>query len=198
MRRQHILEAAIRVFAERGFQRTTIRDVAAAAGVSDGTIYNSFENKAALLRGVLDPLQGVVAGGAPPSPPPVDAASFFQNLLTRRWTSFTPENLAMLRVVLSEALVDPDLRALVLDRLIQPVLTLPEPLVRALVASGQLATPDAALALRTMTATVLGLVMLNLLGEERVEQDWDLLPGFVSELLLAGLRGPCWDADVTV
>ena len=56
LRRTQILDAATAVFAERGFHRTTIRDVAKAAGVADGTIYNYFDNKTALLLGIMDRL----------------------------------------------------------------------------------------------------------------------------------------------
>src|ERR1700758_2029498 len=55
-RRTQILAAAIKVFSEKGFHRATIRDVARAAGVADGTIYNYFANKADLLMGLLDRL----------------------------------------------------------------------------------------------------------------------------------------------
>src|SRR5689334_15560439 len=56
MRRIQILDAATTVFAEKGFHRATIKDVAKAAGIADGTIYNYFENKTALLMGILDRL----------------------------------------------------------------------------------------------------------------------------------------------
>ena len=56
VRRRHILDAATREFAAKGFDRATIRDVARRAGVADGTIYNYFPNKAALLLGILDRL----------------------------------------------------------------------------------------------------------------------------------------------
>ena len=39
-RRDQILKAAVAVFAEKGFQKATIRDVAKMAGIADGTIYN--------------------------------------------------------------------------------------------------------------------------------------------------------------
>src|SRR3954469_9287303 len=55
-RRNQILDAATTVFAEKGFHRTTIRDIARVAGIADGTIYNYFENKTALLLGILDRL----------------------------------------------------------------------------------------------------------------------------------------------
>src|SRR5215467_16396943 len=55
-RRAQILDAATRVFASKGFNRATIRDVAQDAGVADGTIYNYFANKTDLLFGLLDRL----------------------------------------------------------------------------------------------------------------------------------------------
>jgi TetR/AcrR family fatty acid metabolism transcriptional regulator len=56
VRREHLLDAATRVFAAKGFNGATIRDVARAAGVADGTIYNYFANKEALLFDVFDRL----------------------------------------------------------------------------------------------------------------------------------------------
>src|ERR1051326_6127284 len=53
-RRNQILYAATKVFAEKGFHPTTIKDIARKAGIADGTIYNYFENKTALILGILD------------------------------------------------------------------------------------------------------------------------------------------------
>src|SRR5260370_8899630 len=55
-RRTKSLDAATRVFASKGFNRATIRDVARDGGVADGTIYNYFANKTDLLFGLLDRL----------------------------------------------------------------------------------------------------------------------------------------------
>src|SRR5687767_3301750 len=48
-RRTAILESAVRVFAEHGFFAARIRDIAAGAGVAEGTIYLYFEGKDDLL-----------------------------------------------------------------------------------------------------------------------------------------------------
>ena len=48
-RRSAILESAVRVFAEQGFFAARIRDIAAGAGVAEGTIYLYFEGKDDLL-----------------------------------------------------------------------------------------------------------------------------------------------------
>jgi len=44
-----ILEAAIKVFAEQGFFRSTVSQIAKEAGVADGTIYLYFKNKDDIL-----------------------------------------------------------------------------------------------------------------------------------------------------
>jgi AcrR family transcriptional regulator len=44
-RKREILDAARQVFAERGFHRTRMSDIARAAGVSQGTLYHYFESK---------------------------------------------------------------------------------------------------------------------------------------------------------
>lgn len=48
-KRERILDAALRVFAERGFYNAKVSEVARAAGVADGTIYLYFKNKDDLL-----------------------------------------------------------------------------------------------------------------------------------------------------
>lgn len=49
-RREQILAAALEVFAEKGFHSTRVSDVAARAGVSQGTIYWYFPSKEELFR----------------------------------------------------------------------------------------------------------------------------------------------------
>lgn len=53
-RRGDILEAAKRLFAERGFHATRMSDVAAAAGVSHGTIFWHFGSKEELFHELMD------------------------------------------------------------------------------------------------------------------------------------------------
>jgi AcrR family transcriptional regulator len=52
-RRRQIVEAALAVFSEKGFNAANVSDVAARAGVSQGTIYWYFESKEELLTQAL-------------------------------------------------------------------------------------------------------------------------------------------------
>ncbi|GAX39881.1 TetR family transcriptional regulator protein [Tolypothrix sp. NIES-4075] len=47
--RSRILSAALRLFASQGFDGTTTRDLAQAAGVAEGTLFRHFPNKKAIL-----------------------------------------------------------------------------------------------------------------------------------------------------
>jgi len=49
-KREQILRAALALFAERGFDATTVPAIAEEAGVGAGTIYRYFENKEALVN----------------------------------------------------------------------------------------------------------------------------------------------------
>ncbi len=51
-KRQAIIQAAIRLFAKKGYAGATISDIAGKAGVSDGTVYEYFNNKEDLLLSI--------------------------------------------------------------------------------------------------------------------------------------------------
>jgi TetR/AcrR family transcriptional regulator, fatty acid metabolism regulator protein len=53
-KRERILDAAVRVFARKGFHATRVSEVAKAAGVADGTIYLYFKSKDELLVSLFE------------------------------------------------------------------------------------------------------------------------------------------------
>lgn len=53
-KRERILDAAVRVFAKKGFYATRVSEVATAAGVADGTIYLYFKSKDELLVSLFE------------------------------------------------------------------------------------------------------------------------------------------------
>jgi AcrR family transcriptional regulator len=183
LKRQHVLEAAIAVFSEKGFRGATIRDIAVAAGVADGTIYNLFENKAALLRAILEarpgdnePAYGSPTGAARNEPLPLRA------MLAARWTALGDESLAMLRIVLAEALVDPEFRALYRDTLLLPAIAQMETPFTELTKSTSVELDS-----RLVTGLFMGLVMLRLLGDDVLNQRSDEVPDRLADFILRGL-----------
>ena len=78
--RHEILQAARRLFAERGYTRTSVRDIATAAGVSAQTVYDSIGSKQALvarLNDLIDSEAGIgeIARGAAMSEDPARVAA---------------------------------------------------------------------------------------------------------------------------
>ena len=49
-----VLDAARRVFLERGYDAATVEQVASEAGVSKATVYSNFRDKDALLAAMID------------------------------------------------------------------------------------------------------------------------------------------------
>jgi AcrR family transcriptional regulator len=70
-RRQAILKAAAQVFARKGFERATTREIAQQAAIAEGTIYNYFASKDQLVVALAnlvkeqdeEVISGVLAGG---------------------------------------------------------------------------------------------------------------------------------------
>jgi AcrR family transcriptional regulator len=56
-RRAELLAIAARLFAERGFKNTTVRDIADAAGILSGSLYHHFDSKEAMVDELLDSFQ---------------------------------------------------------------------------------------------------------------------------------------------
>jgi AcrR family transcriptional regulator len=71
--RQKVLDAARSLFAERGYEPATIRDIAKGAGMSTGAVFANFQDKAELFEAVLTEdmtrLAEVVEAAAPAGEP---------------------------------------------------------------------------------------------------------------------------------
>ena len=190
-RRTQILDAATRVFASKGFNRATIHDVARDAGVADGTIYNYFANKTDLLFGLLDRLNDTER--RPASLAQATEASFgdsigdyFRAYLRERVEALW-SNADLFRAVLPELLANPALRARYHDEVIAPTMALGEGAFSALVANGMVRDLDLPLSVRIVAGSVLGLMVLQLLGDETLAAHWQEIPDAIAELLFPGL-----------
>jgi TetR/AcrR family transcriptional regulator len=53
-RKQQLLETALDVFSQKGFEGTTTKEIAAAAGITEAIIFRHFPSKQALYTAVLD------------------------------------------------------------------------------------------------------------------------------------------------
>jgi len=92
-RRQHILDAAVRVFGSEGVVNTSVADVAAACGLVPAGVYYHFETKEAVLAAVMETIgQEIVAAMRPVEPigpPAEDLAERVRTVF--RWSQAHPD-----------------------------------------------------------------------------------------------------------
>jgi len=62
-RRTEILAIAARLFAEKGFKNTTVRDIADAAGILSGSLYHHFDSKESIVDELLQTFQAELFAG---------------------------------------------------------------------------------------------------------------------------------------
>lgn len=187
-RRRQILEAAIKTFSERGFHKTTIRDISQEAGIAVGTIYNYFKNKEDLLIGLLDMMnessdrnQDFATGKDKP------LSQFMESYMTHRF-QLIGQNLDFFRAVLPEVITNRSLRETYLEQIISPTMEIATDFFRKKNDTGSIATGDIKLTTRIIAASVLGLLMLRLIGDKEVDARWEELPTILSNHLLQGLQ----------
>jgi AcrR family transcriptional regulator len=185
VRRDHILDAATRVFAARGFNGATIRDIAQAAGVADGTIYNYFDNKDALLFGILDRLNETERRERDLARPAgADPREFVRGYVRHRFEVFERVGFDAFQVLISEVLVNPTLRARYLRDIIEPTFSTADAAVATWApAEGEQQTPNPRLMTRMQAALVLGCVVLRLCGEPLLQERWNEVPDLVADMI---------------
>jgi AcrR family transcriptional regulator len=188
-RRNQILDAATAVFAEKGFPRATIRDVAKAAGIADGTIYNYFENKSALMLGILDRLnESERRADDLAQMADMDLREFFESYLRRRYEVFAEEGIDLFRAILSDVLVNPELRELYVKQIIEPTYLLTERHFARLATDGKVRPLDGPLLVRAVAAISFGVLMLWILGDPLLESRWEELPELLTTLIFDGIE----------
>jgi TetR/AcrR family fatty acid metabolism transcriptional regulator len=187
-RRNQILDGATKMFAEKGFHPTTIKDIAREAGIADGTIYNYFENKTALMLGILDRMNESDRRDQDFSQfTEGDFRSFMTAYLRHRLMVLKANNFEVFKVVVSEILVNQELRELYYRKIVEPTFTMAERYFQRWAEQHVFKPIDISLTMRAISGMVLGLILEYIMGDKTLEAKWDELPDFLTEMILDGL-----------
>ena len=137
VRRREILEAAAAVFGDKGFQRATMKEIAAKAGVAPGTIYLYFENKRDLLIAIADQLISQPLGQTFSNADEIETEQLLAALLRERM-QFARDNRDLLRALLPEIWTDTVLQERFFQQIVGPVLAGGAAYMGEKIASGEL------------------------------------------------------------
>jgi AcrR family transcriptional regulator len=196
-RRSAILTSALTVFSEKGFHRTTIKDIAKAAGLAEGTIYNHFENKDALL---LSLFEGLNARGREKVdlalPPDLPLSVFLPAHFEQMLSMFVESAGKALPVMLAELLTNNALRESYAQRIRQPTIKLGEQALQHWMATGRIRRKgnavesgiNNAITVRLIGALLLGTALQHLLGDEVLIKQWKKVPAAIADLVLTGIQ----------
>lgn len=189
VRQAQILEAAETVFAAKGYHGATTREIAQAADVSEGTLYNYFANKRDLFVGVMlgrtDELVSAIAGVQADS---VEGAMV--ELLAGQFTRMRTHR--HFRLFLQEARLDPELNRTLVQEVLPRIGQEVERLMAALMAAGVMRRVDPEIANWTLISAVVGLALFSDLGAAPLLAtiSAQALAEQVSDIFINGLRGP--------
>jgi AcrR family transcriptional regulator len=186
-RTSQILDGAAAVFAEKGFHRATTREIAQAAGVSEGTIYNYFDSKEDLLIGIMSRLVELEQLGEELLEAlRGDAREFFVTMFDLRMDRIE-EGQEMLQALLPEMMVNPGLGERFHQRYITRISHLMEQYVAARIEQDEMRPVDVPLTVRAIQAIFIGLLVLRILGDETLQSRWDDLPQALATVIFDGL-----------
>jgi AcrR family transcriptional regulator len=190
-----ILEAAVKVFAEKGFNASRTSEVAKEAGVSEGTVFNYFKTKKDLLKGMLIPLmirvfrpwllRGVEKIFNTRQGRPIEEV---MTDLVRDRVQLAQQNLPLLKAIVSEAPFQPDLFTPIREQVLPQILEVATRFFQEEMEKGTFRQIDPVLAFRGLLSMLMGyVIMRNVAPEEFKMQEEEVEIRRLVDLYLNGL-----------
>jgi AcrR family transcriptional regulator len=192
-RRQAILDAALAVFAEHGYEAARLDDMAARAGVAKGTLYLYFKDKEALfealVRGAVSPMLDKVAEVAATSGvKPSDVLEFFFAMFQKEVLG--TDRKLLLRLIIAEGPRFPALAEFYYREVVSKGLKLVRAIARNGVESGEFATDAVARFPQLLIAPLVVAVIWDGLFSKIDPLDVQGLLSAHRELLTGQTKGP--------
>lgn len=155
-RRTQILRGAAQVFAQKGFHKATTKEIARAAGVAEGTIYNYFHNKRELLLAMVEMVGTQSLKSRIVDHPPDDPAEFLKMIIRDR-LQLIQDYGHLIAPLAAEIFSDAGLREKVYSQILRPLTSLVERYLQHQVDAGKLRRIDPII----ITRAIMGTLILN-------------------------------------
>jgi len=189
-RRDQIIDAAMQVFAQKGFTRATNKDIAREAGITSGLIYYYFDSKEDLLKTIIEtrsPVQLMTT--LPPQvfelPP-----EFFMRMLILRALSIieTDQFIQLIRMILPEVVHNTELAPIIFP-MIQRLLEFLGKYFEVQMEKGALRRLDGVLTAQIMVGSVFVFVLRRQILHDPIalEYSHEKIAEVVSETVLQGI-----------
>ncbi len=192
MRHAELLDCALDMFLEGGFERTTIEAIAASLGMTKRTVYARYPDKAALFRAVVE--RAIERYIIPPEQLAATDKGDLEGTLTaiaylRIANIMSPEGLRMQRILNAEAPRFPDIFDRFYNKAAKPTVDFLATLLRRAAESGDVISedPDAA-ALAFMSMVIGAPARIIVAGSAIAPAELDKRIRFSVRLFLNGVK----------
>ena len=188
-KKEHILNAAAHVFAEKGFHAATIKDIARTAGVADGTIYNYFENKSGLLLSLFDQMPKTTLSAADMEQlSRLDLRNFLKLYVQQPLQAFQSNDFDLFKALMSEVMVNRELGERFSTQLLGPMIQGAEQFAEMWATRNGVTFERSDLTMRVISSLIIGLLVQRVLGDAVLTEAWDDLPDTLADLLMNGME----------
>jgi AcrR family transcriptional regulator len=159
-RREQIIDAAMRVFSQKGFMRATNKDIAREAGITPGLIYYYFQSKEALLMAILEARSPVHIMATLPQDVFELPPEFFLRMIIQRVLAVVEgeQFVQMLRMLFPEVIHNPEMGAIPAEFILRIIGFLGKYL-EAQVEKGRLRSVDIPLTTQVLLGSLMGFVL---------------------------------------
>lgn len=159
-RREQILDAAMRVFAQKGFTGATNRDIAREAGITPGLIYHYFESKEAVFRAIVEARSPLHMLRTLPTEALAQPPEVFLRFLVRRVLSIVEDEkfVQLIHMLLPELIHNPALSPAGTE-VLQQVVDFLSAYLAAKMEHGELRQTDPRQVAQVFLASVMGFVL---------------------------------------
>ncbi len=165
-RRMEILDAAASLFAERGYERTPVKEIAKRAGVAPGTIYIYFEGKHDLLLSIADRIIGQAWSGTQAQLAALDKEAYVATVL-RNIFAFVRENRPFLQALIPEMWTDDELRDQFFNQILAPLFETGAGYLEEQIAAGQARPCRVEIVIPAIAGSLIMLPLFHILAPEQ-------------------------------
>jgi len=195
--RDKILEAALKLFSEKGYKGATTHEIANQAGVAEGTIFRYFPSKKDLLLSVANPvvvdsLKNIIADCQDYSPQGMLEAVIHNRL------EVVSKNIDLVKILITESQFHPELKDKFVTEIVLPAASLMQAYFQEQEQKGILRDIDTEISIRALIGMVAVFVVWKYAfkGEKYVKfSDEEVVTNIVDIFLNGMLKKPQVEGD---
>lgn len=193
-RPHQLIDAALEVFSEHGFNAAKLDEIARRAGVSKGTIYLYFPSKEELFKAVVNDIIATRLRTAHEGPAPKTASEALERALRANWEFTTnPRFDSWFRILVAELPKHPELLAFYNREVIDRAWAILEEIIARGIAAGEFRPIEPRLAVGFANSLVImhrhWVSSVSIRPEYQTRDRQQLIDGIV-DFALAALRAP--------